>query len=146
MAAVNVSAQTDISAEPTDIASVMFDPQREPEWVSSVTSVELVDRAIKPGARVRRTGRVAGRDLTWTTAVETFHFPHALTLRVTDGPIDGTISYVIQRSAAGGSTVKIQTRGEATALGALPGALIEGPIRTTLEGDLARLKQIVEQR
>jgi hypothetical protein len=41
--------------------------------------------------------------------------------------------------------VKIQTRGEASALGSLPGALIEGPIRATLEGDLARLKQIVEQ-
>lgn len=145
MAAVNVSAQTEILAEPTDVASVMFDPQREPEWVSSVTSVELVDRAIKPGARVRRTGRVAGRDLTWTTAVEAFHFPHALTLRVTDGPIDGTISYVIQRSA-GGSTVKIQTRGDATVLGALPAALIEGPIRAALESDLARLKQIVERR
>jgi hypothetical protein len=145
MAAVNVSAQTEILAEPTDVASVMFDPEREPEWISSVTSVELVDRAIKPGARVRRTGRVAGRELTWTTAVEAFHFPHSLTLRVMDGPIDGTISYVIQRSA-GGSTVRIQTRGEATLLGSLPGALIEGPIRTTLEGDLAKLKQIIEQR
>ncbi len=124
----------------------MFDPEREPEWISAVTSVELVDRAIKPGARVRRTGRVAGRDMTWTTAVESFHFPHALTLRVMEGPIEGTISYVIQRSAAGGSTVRIQTRGEASVLGSLPAALVEGPIRATLEGDLGRLKQLVEKR
>jgi len=39
MPAVNVTAEIEIAAEPTDVASVMFDPQREPDWMSAVTAV-----------------------------------------------------------------------------------------------------------
>jgi hypothetical protein len=53
MPAVNVAAEIEIR-RPTDVASVMFDPQREPDWMSAVKTVELVDKGIKPGARVAR--------------------------------------------------------------------------------------------
>ncbi len=143
MSAVNVSVETQIAAEPTDVASVMFDPKREPEWMSAVKNVEVIDPSIKPGARVRHAGTFAGRDLSWTTEVESFNFPHALALRVVDGPFTGTIIYSIGRSGTG-SVVKILNRGETTALGFLPSALIEGPMRAALTADLARLKTLVE--
>jgi len=142
---VNVSAEVEITAEPTDVAGVMFDPQREPEWMSAVKTVELLDPGIKPGARVRRTGSLVGQDFTWTTAVESFHFPHALTLRIVDGPFTGTVSYSVQRSA-GGSIARITNRGESNALGFLPASIVEGGMRKMLEGDLARLKGVIEKK
>jgi hypothetical protein len=140
---MDVIAEVDIAAEPTDVAGVMFDPQREPEWMTVVSSVELVDPGLAIGARVKHRGRALGFDIEWTTAVEAFHFPHLLRLRVTEGPFTGTIEYGIQRSA-GGSRARIRNAGEPTGLGFVPASLVENQVRTALQNDLARLKQLVE--
>lgn len=143
MPMIDLSAETEIAAAPADVAAVMFDAAREPEWMSTVKSVEVVDPALQPGARVRHTSSVMGREITWTSVVESVHFPHLLALRVSEGPVNGVLSFNIQRSG-GGSRVRIQTRGEAPELGFLPVSMIEGPLRSALTNDLAKLKEIVE--
>src|SRR5689334_20571089 len=143
MSSVDISAQIDIAAAPADIAAVMFDPQRDPEWMKVVRGVEILDPALAPGARVRRTGSLMGHEFQWTTEVEAIHFPHVLTLRIVDGPSVGTVFYQIQRSA-GGSTVKIRNVGEPKGLGFVPVGMITGPMQTALSADLDRLKAIVE--
>jgi hypothetical protein len=143
MPTVNVTAQTEIAADPTDVASVMFDPAREPEWLPAVSAVELIDKALQPGARVRRAASALGHEVAWTTVVEAVHFPHVLTLRVVDGPFTGTMHYQVQRGGAG-CIVRLQVRGEVAALGFIPVAALEGPARQALDAGLARLKTIVE--
>jgi uncharacterized membrane protein len=139
-----VNVETEIAAAPADIAAVMFDAAREPEWMSTVKSVEVIDPALQPGARVRHTSSVLGREIVWTSVVETVHFPHVLALRVSEGQVNGMLAFNIQRSG-GGSRVRIQTRGEAASLGFVPVSMIEGPLRSALTKDLARLKEIVER-
>jgi len=143
MAAIDLHADIEILAAPADVAAVMFDPAREPEWMSAVSQVEVVDPALQPGARVRRTGTMLGRPVAWTSEVEAVHFPHVLTLRVSGGPFTGVLAYQIQRSG-GGSHVRIQTRGDVPELGLLPAAVVEGPMRAALQANLARLKALVE--
>jgi uncharacterized membrane protein len=145
MSAVDVSVEIQIDASPAEIAAVMFDPEREPDWMSVVTGVELHDRALAPGARVTHRGSVLGHDAAWTTEVDAVHFPHVLALRVVDGPFDGTLRFDIQRAAVG-SRVRVRGAGSAAALDGLPAMVIEGPIRAALSADLARLKTIVETR
>ena len=96
-ASVDVSAEIDIAAAPADVAAVLFDPAREPEWMPAVKSVEVIDPALQPGARVKRTAAIMGRSLVWTTAVESVHFPHVLTLRVIEGPFTGVIAYNVKK-------------------------------------------------
>lgn len=143
MKQIEVSAQIDIAAEPTDVAGVMFDPQREPEWVQAVKTVEVLDPGIKPGAKVRRTGTFFGRDVSWTTEVAGFNFPHLLELKVAEGPVAGTLTFLIGRSGVG-SMARIRAVGDAAALGALPEAFVVEPIRAALAADLARLKALIE--
>jgi uncharacterized membrane protein len=143
MPSVDLSVETEIIAAPADVAAVMFDPQREPEWMSAIQKVDVIDPALQPGARVRRTASFLGREVSWTTEVEAVHFPHVLRLKVADGPFTGTISYQIQRSPAG-SVVRIHNNGQTSMLGFLPAALIEGPMRSAMTADLARLKSLVE--
>jgi uncharacterized membrane protein len=143
MASVNVTVETEIAAAPADVAAVMFDPQREPEWMTAVKKVEVVDAALQPGARVRHSASFMGKDIGWTTEVEAVHFPHVLKLRIADGPFTGTVSYQIQRGGVG-SVVRIQNQGETTKLGFLPSAVIEAPMRSGMKADLDRLKAIVE--
>ena len=142
MATIDVSAEIDIDAAPADIAGVMFDPQREPEWIGVVSGVELVDPELAPGARVRRTGSLLGRSLGWTTEVERVHFPHLLTLTVIDGPFRGSIRYDVQRSGTG-SRVRVRNVGDAEGL-PVPAALIAGSLKAAMAADLARLKSLVE--
>ncbi len=140
---IDVSADIEIAADPADIAAIMFDPQREKDWIEMVQEVELIDQALAPGAKVRHRGRVMGRDVAWVTEVEAVHFPHVLTLRVSDGPFLGTVRYDIQRSA-GGSRARGRNVGEPAGLGFLPASMIEGPMRAALTSNLARLKALVE--
>src|SRR6266536_497013 len=116
MSTIDVAVDIEIAAAPADVATVMFDPQREPEWMKAVVGVGVVDPALAPGARVRRRGRFMGQEIAWTTAVEAVHFPHLLTLRITDGPFTGTVQYKIERTAAG-SRVQIRNVGQPTKFG-----------------------------
>ena len=145
MPAVDVTAETEIAASPADVAAVMFDPQREPEWMTAVKTVEIIDAALQPGARVRRSASFLGQEVGWTTEVEAVHFPHVLRLKIAEGPFTGTVSYQIQRGGIG-SVVRVHNQGETSKLGFLPSSLIEGPMRSAMNADLARLKAIVEKK
>ena len=89
-----------INRAPADIAGVMFDPKREPEWMTAVTSSVPRTAGISPGAEVTRTSRVNGVDVAWSTAVEAFHFPHVLRLAIGGGQA-GYVRYEVQRSGEG---------------------------------------------
>jgi len=143
MSSVDVAADIEIAADPADIAAIMFDPAREKDWIQAVQSVELIDPALAPGAKVRHHGSLLGQQISWMTEVETVHFPHVLTLRVSDGPFEGTVRYEIQRSG-GGSRARVRNVGSPTSLGFLPAAMIEGPMRSAMAADLVRLKALVE--
>ena len=121
----------------------MFDPSRYAEWMQAVTSVEVLDAALAPGARVRHRGSFMGRELTWMTTVETVHFPHVLVLQVTEGPFVGVTRIGIQRSGEG-SRVQVQNSGELKGLGFIPDMMVAGPMKTALAADLERLKVLVE--
>jgi len=141
---IDVAAEIEIAADPADIAAVMFDPARTPEWMSAVTGVEILDPALVRGARVTHRGSVLNREFSWTTEVETVHFPHVLSLRIADGPLVGATRFDIQRSG-GGSRVRIRNVGEpGPALAMVPAAMIPGPLRAAMSADLERLKAIVE--
>jgi len=142
---IDVAVETEIAAAPADIAAVMFDPQREPDRLKAVTGVELVDPALKPGARVTHRATFMGRNVAWTTEVEAVHFPHVLAMKIPVGPYIGVLRYDIQRNGAG-SKVRIRTAGEAAQLGALPNGLVTEPLKALLNDYLGRLKGLVERR
>ena len=144
MSTVDVAADVEIAASPADIAAVMFDPAREPDWIQSVERVDILDPALAPGARVRHAGSFLGHEFAWTTEVERVQFPHLLVLRVSEGPLaGGIVQYGIQRSA-NGSRVQVRNTADDGAFGGLPAALVTAPIKAALARSLDRLKAIVE--
>jgi len=140
---IDVRADIDIAAAPSTIAGVMFDPQRYTEWMKAVERVEVLDKALAPGARVRHHGSFMGQPIAWTTEVETVHFPHVLTLKMVDGPFIGTARIGIQRSGLG-SRVQVQNIGELRDFPFVPEATVAGLLTTALQSDLGRLKALIE--
>jgi carbon monoxide dehydrogenase subunit G len=145
MAQIDVTVETEIAAAPADVAAVMFDPQREPEWMSAVQRVEVIDPALAAGARVKHTASFMGKEMTWTTTVEAVHFPHVLKLQLSEGPFAGTVSYQIQRSA-GGSAVRVHNEGTTSMVPSLLSGMLESRMRSSMNEDLERLKALVEQK
>jgi uncharacterized protein YndB with AHSA1/START domain len=143
MSQIEIEAEVHIAAEPTDVAGVMFDPNREPEWMGAVQSVQVLDAGIKPGGRVKRTASLMGNDFEWTTEVVSFHFPHVLELRLVDTLVEGQYTFHVDR-AAGGSTARIRGVGDPGPFVALPAAMISATARQMLSGYLDRLKGLVE--
>ena len=119
-----VSKEVLINGAPADIAGVMFDPARETEWMTAVSSSVPQSRGITVGAEVKRTSHVGGADVAWSTNVEAFHFPHVLRLVI---PAGGYIKYEIQRHGTG-SVARVRAAGDADLFGF----------------DLEKLKQLVE--
>lgn len=123
---MEVSKDILINGAPADIAGVMFDPTRDHEWMTSVTSSVPQSAGIKPGAEVKRASTINGTSVSWTTAVEQFHFPHVLRLTI-GGGATGFIRYEVQRSGTG-SVARIRAMSEQDLFGF----------------DLEKLKQLVE--
>ncbi len=99
-----------INGAPADISGIMFDPMREHEWMTAVTSSVPQTPGITVGAEVKRTSIVNGAEVSWSTAVDAFHFPHVLRLTI-GGGASGYIRYEVQRSG-GGSVARIRATSE----------------------------------
>ena len=81
---------------------------------------------IQPGAEVKRTSRVNGAEVNWSTVVEQFHFPHVLRLRI-EGGATGFIQYEVQRYG-GGTIARVRAESDQDLFGF----------------DLDRLKSLIE--
>jgi hypothetical protein len=139
---VDVSVTDLIFATPDRVRRIMFDPRHDPTWMAAVKSVEPLTEDIRPGARVRRTGKFLGRTLRWTTEVANVSAA-ALDLNIVDGPMRGTVSYRIEPEGIG-SRVTIRNVGHAP--GFAPRFLLTLAMRRSLAADLRRLKQAAEAR
>jgi hypothetical protein len=123
---MDITEDIQIAAAPADVAAVMFDPARDKEWMTSVTSSQPRTAGIGVGAEVERLSLVAGQPIPWSTQVSGFHFPHVLRLTIAGGQT-GAVQYEIQR-AGEGSVARVRAASEMDLFGF----------------DLERLKALIE--
>jgi hypothetical protein len=127
-----------MAARPERVASVMFDPSRDPEWISGARTVEWhVGDPTAIGAKVTRHGGFMGRKFSWQTEVETFIPNRCLHMRFVAGPMKGgDVTYRIDPEGRG-SRVSIRNTG--------PGPqLLSWFVRRSVGKDLDRLARLVE--
>lgn len=123
---MDIAEDIHIAAAPADVAAVMFDPARDAEWMTLVTSTVPRTAGMTVGAAVERTSVVTGQQIPWSTEVAGFHFPHVLRLRIAGGQT-GAVHYEIQRAGTG-SVARVRATSEMDLFGF----------------DLERLKALVE--
>jgi hypothetical protein len=145
--AIDVTATTDIAAAPEVVAAVQFDPRRDPDWIGGVDRVELVtDLPIAQGSRVRRIGGFMGRPIEWLMQVEAFEPARHVGMHALESPFPMDVDYHLDPMDGGRATrASIRIRGDAKGMyGAMPGPLMGWMVRRSVQGDLKRLKRIVE--
>jgi hypothetical protein len=138
---IDVSVTDRVDVSPSQIRAIMFDPRHDPTWMAAVKTVEPAND-LRPGARVRRTGRFLGRTLRWTTEVIGVT-DQTLDLQIVDGPMRGTVAYRIEPEGTG---ARVTIRNVGAAPGFAPRWLLTFAMRRSLAADLRRLKHVAEQR
>src|ERR1700750_2087763 len=93
---IDVSVTDRVDASPSQIRAIMFDPRQDPTWMAAVKTVEPGNGDLRPGARVRRTGRFLGRTLRWTTEVAGVT-DQTLDLQIVDGPMRRSLAADLRR-------------------------------------------------
>jgi uncharacterized protein YndB with AHSA1/START domain len=134
---VDVTASRTIAARPGQVAAIMFDPRRDPEWIGGAKSVDPAKGdPTKVGARVTRHGGFMGKKFSWTTEVQGFDPDHLLHMHFIAGPMKGgSVTYRVEPDGAG-SRVSIRNTG--------PGPQIMGwLVRRSVGKDLDRLAKLV---
>ena len=124
---------------PEKVASIMFNPNRDPEWIGGAKSVEAPSGdATLVGARVTRRGGFMGRKFSWQTEVEDFKPDRLLRMRFTQGPMKGgQVTYRIEPEG-NGSRVSIRNTG--------PGPqVMSWFVKRSVGKDLDRLASLISQ-
>jgi Polyketide cyclase / dehydrase and lipid transport len=145
--AIDVVARQDINAPPAAVASVQFDPKRDPEWIGGVDRVELVtDPPTTVGSKVRRIGGFMGRPIEWLMRVEAYEPERHVGMHALEAPFPMDVDYRLEPIDGDRRTrASIRIRGSAAGMyGAMPGPLMRWMVRRSVQGDLKRLKRLVE--
>ncbi len=145
--AIDVLATCVIAATPEAVAAVQFDPHHDPRWIGGVDRVELVtDMPVARGSQVRRIGGFMGRPIEWLMHVEAFEPARHVGMHALESPFPMDVDYHLEPIDDGRATrASIRIRGDAKGMyGAMPGPLMGWMVRRSVQGDLKRLKRIVE--
>jgi hypothetical protein len=146
---IDVTARLDIDAAPEAVAAVQFDSARDPEWIGGVDRIELVtDPPLAKGSQVRRFGGFMGRPIRWLMRVEALEPARHVGMHALESPFPMDVDYVLEAIDGGRHTrASIRIRGDAAGMyGAMPGPLMGWMVRRSVQGDLQRLRRIVEGR
>lgn len=138
---MDVEVSRSVAATPPQVAQVMFDPRRDPEWIGGAKAVDPpAGSATQIGARVRRHGGFLAKKFSWVTEVVDHVPDRLLRMSFVEGPMKGgEVRYRIEPQGAG-SRVSILNRG--TASFSVPG--MKWFLRRSVAADLRRLAALVE--
>jgi uncharacterized protein YndB with AHSA1/START domain len=136
---MDVEVVRDVPARPDQVAAIMFDPARDPEWIGGARSVELLSAdPTAPGARTRRKGGFMGKKFSWVTEVEDYAPGRLLRMRFVEGPMKGGVTYRIEPRGEG-SRVSIRNHGGSSF--SFPG--MAWMLKRSVGKDLDRLRRLV---
>jgi hypothetical protein len=137
---VDVTVRSTIAAAAADVAAIMFDPNRDPEWIGGAQRVEVIGPLpYGIGTRVRRHGAFLGRSFAWMTEVTEYEAGRLVRMKHVSGPFTGGVDYSIS-PAGEGSEVVIRNYGKASFWFPFMAAMM----KASVQADLKRLGGLLE--
>jgi hypothetical protein len=104
-----------IHASPEEVARIMFDPEREGEWVDKAGPAEkLTPGPLTVGSRFQHSAGVNAWKVAFITRVLSFERDRRLEMEITEGRHSGTIVYQLAPTS-GGSIASIHVRDDSVA-------------------------------
>ena len=144
-----VDVLTEILIErPRDVvAEFAADPDNIPKWYVNIKSVEWqTPRPLAVGSRVAFVAQFLGRRMAYTYEIVKFLPGERLVMRTAEGPFPMETQYTWQSVAGSSTRMTLRNLGSPSGFSKLVAPFMAVAIRRANKKDLARLKQILDQR
>ena len=134
-----------IGKAPGDVFPWLIEPDKVPQWMSGLEVYEpLEPGALLPGSRIRQELSVSGQHLRFELEVTELDAPRRAVLRFEGSGFKAANEYAVEESA-GGARVTWVISGDTTSFKAkLIAPMVQAKLQEKLEGDLARLRALLE--
>ena len=142
MAKAEASVTIDRPVE--DVFAFVSDPENDEQWASGVSDVAKTSEG-PPGVGTTYRGviRFLGQRVEWTSEVTKYQPSEAVAFRVSGGPLqlDETVTF---EPVGGGTKVDVVYEGDPGGLFELGSRVVVRMWQSQMEGDLAKLKALLE--
>jgi uncharacterized membrane protein len=146
MDAIDVTATTTIEAPRDQVASYVVDNRNDPAWIGGISESELLgDPPIGVGSRVRRVASFIGKRIEYVNEVTRLDPGSVLEMRSVKSPFPMHITYAFE-DVAGTTQTSVRVQGSTSTFYRLAGSLLSRQVKKNVQGDLERLKDILEDR
>jgi len=142
--ALDQTAEIGISRDPSTVASYMFAPEHDPEWIGGISEVEpLGPPPLTIGSRVRRRASFLGRRIHYVMEIVDLVPDRQLRMHAVEAPMPMDVTYEVV-PAGDGSIARVRVQGETGGFYRLASPLMAGQVKRSITADVERLKRILE--
>jgi uncharacterized membrane protein len=147
---IDVTARVEIARPRGEVAAYMTDPANDPVWIGGVREVRMqTPPPLRAGSRVARVAVFLGRRVEYVNEVTELDPDRVLDMRSVKAPFPMRVTYSFEDAdnAAGGAATVVRNRvqGDPGGFFALFGPLLAPMVRRSVQGDLERLRDVLER-
>ena len=144
---VDVVTEIVIDRPRRDVASYAADPSNVPRWYANIRSVTWrTTPPLEVGSRIDFVAHFLGRRLAYTYEVIELVPQSRLVMRTEQGPFPMETTYEWESVGESAARMRLRNRGEPAGFSRLVAPFMSAAVRRANRKDLARLKQILEDR
>jgi uncharacterized membrane protein len=142
---MRIESSVTINAPVERVFDYITDVTRQPEWVGAVTAVSDISSApVDVGTTFMLSLAMMGKTADARQEVTALESNRTFTQRTISGPVPTEVAISLE-SSNGVTTVHNVTEADISSLGRFAAPLVTRTIKRQLEGDMQRLREILEQ-
>ena len=144
---IDITAQVAIRRPHDEVAAYMIDPANDPIWIGGVREVRMeTPPPLRAGSRVARVASFLGRRVEYVNEVTELDPERVLDMRSVNAPFPMRVTYSFEAGdgAAAGTIVRNRVRGDPGGFFALFGPLLAPLVKRSVQRDLERLREVLE--
>jgi Polyketide cyclase / dehydrase and lipid transport len=145
--AIDVETEITIARPRAEVAAYASEPDNATEWYANIESAEWeTPRPLAVGSRFAFVAQFLGRRLAYVYEVKELVRDERFMMATSQGPFAMETTYAWEDAGDGSTLMRLRNRGEPSGFSRLAAPLMAPAVRRANRKDLARLKQILEER
>jgi uncharacterized membrane protein len=144
---VDVVTEIEIARPRAEVAAYASDPDRATSWYRNIKRVEWkTEKPLRVGSQIAFVAQFLGRTIAYTYEVKEMISAERFVMATSEGPFAMETTYEWSDTPGGGSKMTLRNRGRPSGFAKMAAPMMAAAMRRANAKDLARLKEILEER